>query len=322
MNSGFKLINRLDFEELKDRKVNVSVGTFDAIHKGHLKVLKTLVEYSHNDKVTSVVITFKNRPRQFLTGEDGEIINPNIKRIKIFESLGINVLILINFTKSLANMSPDKFILNLMNLFVINRIIVGEDFRFGINNEGDIDFLKRFSKLNGFKTEIVKLQKYKNKKISTSLIKDFIKKGDMERVTDMLGRYYDISGKVIKGEKLGTKLGFPTANLKQDFKNQILPGNGVYMSLIKIDGKIFKGLTYIGRKYVGKLKNRDVIESYILNFSQNIYGKKISVFFIKRLRKEIKFSNINDLQKQMDKDKRKILEVKNEFKKRNYYEGF
>jgi len=94
------------------------------------------------------------------------------------------------------------------------------------------------------------------------------------------------------------------------------------MSLIKIDGKIFKGLTYIGRKYVGKLKNRDVIESYILNFSQNIYGKKISVFFIKRLRKEIKFSNINDLQKQMDKDKRKILEVKNEFKKRNYYEGF
>jgi len=223
LNSGFKLINRLDFEELKDRKVNVSVGTFDAIHKGHLKVLKTLVEYSHNDKVTSVVITFKNRPRQFLTGEDGEIINPNIKRIKIFESLGINVLILINFTKSLANMSPDKFILNLMNLFVINRIIVGEDFRFGINNEGDIDFLKRFSKLNGFKTEIVKLQKYKNKKISTSLIKDFIKKGDMERVTDMLGRYYAVSGKVIKGEKLGTKLGFPTANLKQDFKNQILP---------------------------------------------------------------------------------------------------
>lgn len=313
----FVIKETLNFEDFKNKKVNLCIGTFDALHKGHIKVLKTLIRASKKEKIPAAVLTFKNRPRHIITGENDGILTPNPERVQIFRDIGVELLIFINFTKRFSDISPDYFIKRLSRLFVINKIVVGEDFRFGKDNKGDINLLKMLSKSYNFKLRIIKNLLYNNRKISTTMIKQYIKQGKIRNATELLGREYSITGKVIKGEGLGGRLGFPTVNLKPEFSNQLLPSCGVYLTKIKIENKIYYGLTYIGKKYVGRMKNRFVIETYIYEFDRNIYNKKIEIFFIKRLRKEKKFSNINDLRKQLIKDKIKgFTEVKNELDKR------
>ncbi len=312
----FVIKENLNFEEFKQKKVNLCIGTFDALHKGHIKILKALIKDSKKEKVLPSVLTFKNRPRHIITGENDGILMPNPKRIHIFKEIGIELLIFINFTKRFSAISPEDFIKRLSRLFIINKIIVGEDFRFGKDNKGDINLLKILSKSYNFKLKIIKNLLYINRKISTTMIKQYIKQGKIEITKELLGREYSISGKVIKGECLGSKVGFPTVNLKPEFSDQLLPSCGVYLTKIKIEDKIYYGLTYIGKKYVGRMKNRFVIETYIYEFNKNIYNKKIEIFFIKKLRKEKKFGNINDLKKQLIKDRIKgIMEVKNELDK-------
>lgn len=300
------LLKNLKFKIYKNKPVNLSIGSFDALHKGHLKLLNTLVKESKKDKVLSVVITFENDPKKLLFKKDKGFITPPLERIKLFKELGIDILIILKFTKKFAQISAEDFIKKLNSLFRINKFIVGKDFKFGKDNKGDINLLRKFNKVKS-----VKILYYKNKKIGTSFIKDLILKGEMEKVSFLLGRDYSIIGRVVKGEGLGRKLNFPTANLKLEYKNQILPKNGVYLSYVRINNKLFYGMTYIGIKHIGRKRNNFVIETYIFNFSGNLYNKKIKIFLKKMLRAEMKFSNLNKLVEQMKKDEIKALsEVK------------
>jgi len=292
----------LNFKNLKNKKVNISIGAFESLHRGHLKIIKNLINESKKDKALSTVITFKNK----ILKNYKEIILPLLERINSFKKLGIDILVLLDL-KKIKNLSAEKFLKKISSIFIINKFIIGKDFKFGKNRYGDAQFIKK----NNFKVKIIKLLFYNGEKISTSKIKELIKSGEIEKANKLLGYDYSIKGKVIHGEKLGSKIGFPTINLKLTHKNQLLPGNGVYLSFVKINNKIYPAMTYIGKKYVGKLKNKYIIESHILNFNKNIYYKKVEIFFKKKLRNEIKFSNIEELKNELKNDKIKLIaEVK------------
>ncbi|MBN1899140.1 MAG: riboflavin biosynthesis protein RibF [Spirochaetes bacterium] len=308
--------DNLRFKDLVNKKVNLSIGTFDAFHRGHIRILDILKEYSKKDHVMSAVLTFKKKPRSLLIKSDEGILTPVAKRKRMFEKQGVDLLIMIPFNKRLALMGPDYFIDHLARLFTINRIIIGEDFRFGRGKAGDAGLLRKMSERYGFKTMVIKNLLYKNKKIGSSRIKEYIHQGRLMEASKLLGRYYDLEGKVIKGEGLGKKIGYPTINIKPLFPDQIRVSPGVYVTLTEITGgRPYWGLTYTGRKYVGKKRKNPVIETYLFNFRENTGIKKVDIFFIKRLRKEFKFSNLNDLVKQIENDVIKGMEVKHELEK-------
>ncbi len=290
----------------KKNKINLTIGAYDALHTGHLKVLNTLTEKSGNDGAKSCIITFNNRPRHVIIAKNDGIIFSNADRTSLFKESGIDYLFYLKFTKRFASVKADDFIKRLTSLFNINRIIVGGDFKFGRNNEGNIRALKKFQKEFDFKLTVLTSKKSAGKKISTTLIKNFIKKGNIQMVNKLLGREYFLSGKVIRGKGIGAKIGFPTINLKIEDDNIILPASGVYISKIKHNKKNYYGMTYIG---INNLRKKFVIEMNIFNFKEKLYNKKILIFLIKKLRKDLKFIKLSVLKEQLLLDKQKAMQV-------------
>ncbi len=305
----------LKFNNYKDTPVNMSLGTFDALHLGHQKVLKKLISESKKDNVKSVVFTFQNRPRNYFTGKKNDIVTPNDARKVIFKRLGINILVFIKFNKSIATMEPESFIKKITSLFKINKIIVGEDFQFGKNKKGNIELLKKLSVKYNYKITAIKKAKYKNRDISSSWIRQLIKEGDIKTANRILGREFFITGKVIKGKGIGREIGFPTLNLKLDHPDQILPSQGVYITKVQIGNKLYWGMTYFGHT---RIKNRFVIETNIFDFNKNVYNKKISIFLIKKLRNDFKIIKLDELRALLNNDRKKALKFINrmEVKKR------
>lgn len=290
----------------KKKKINLTIGTFDAFHIGHIKVLETLINTSKDNHSQSCVITFQNRPKLQLKHQNDGIILPNEYRINFFKKLGIDYLFYLKFNQKLAEIKAEDFLKMLNNLFNLNKIIIGKDFKFGYRNQGNIMTLKKNRKKFNFQLKIIKEEKFIKQKISTTLIKSLIKEGKIIKANKLLSRKYFFNGKVVKGSSIGKTIGFPTVNLKLLNKKVILPSYGVYVTVIKYLNTIYKGMTFIG---INNFNKRFVIETNIFNFNNNIYKKKISIFLIKKLRKEIKFIRLEDLKKQLALDKKKALQI-------------
>lgn len=279
----------------------VTIGNFDGLHRGHQVLIKKTKEYAKVNNITSVIFTFKNHPvNYFRPGFLKNIITNEEKEIML-KSMGIDFIINIEFDEYIAKISARKFVKEiLLDKLKAKKIIVGHDFTFARNKEGDIKLLQELSKEYGFYLEIVNPIKIDNVRISSTYIRKLINDGNIEDVYKYLGRNYKLSGIVIHAKKLGRTIGFPTANISID-EDMIIPKLGIYATKVYVDEEIYFGATNIG---YNPTVNGDKlsIETNILDFDEDIYGKVITIEFIERIRDEKKFNGIEELKKQLKKD--------------------
>ncbi|AYN24892.1 bifunctional riboflavin kinase/FAD synthetase [Buchnera aphidicola] len=283
----------------------VSIGNFDGIHLGHQKLLSNLYEVGKKYNIPTIVILFEPQPLEFLHNHNPpKRLTTLQNKIKYIQLWNIDIILCIKFNESFSSLSPEKFIKNiLIKKLNIKFIIIGDDFRFGSKRNGNISLLKKIGHQYKFKVIEVSALLYKNKiKISSTNIRKYLLENKIELAKKLLGRPFSILSRVIHGNKIGRKLGYPTANI---FLNKNIPlNNGVYAVKVScLFNKNFIGICNVGIKpsFLHSKKNR-FLEVYLFNFNLNLYGKKIEVFLHKKIRNESFFSSIEELKKQISKD--------------------
>lgn len=279
----------------------VTIGNFDGLHKGHQVLIKKASEYANINGITSVVFTFKNHPVNYFRPNSIKNIIPNEEKIEILKYLNIDLMINILFDETVTKISAHDFVKKiLLDKLKAKKIIVGNDFTFARNKEGNIELLQELSKQYGFILEIVDPVKIDDIRVSSTYIRKLISSGNVEDVYKYLGRNYKLSGEVIHAKKLGRTIGFPTANISIN-KDMIIPKRGIYVTKVYINKKVYYGATNIG--YNPTVNGDSLsIETNILEFNEDIYGQTITIEFIERIRDEKKFNGIEELKTQLQKD--------------------
>ena len=288
-----------------------TVGYFDGVHLGHQKIIEKLVTDASKNKGKSILVSFWPHPRKVLYPNDHfDYIQSNEDKFKSIEKLGVDVVYLIEFTKEFSKVTAENFVNDiLVNKLQINKLIIGYNHHFGYKREGNFNYLYNSKKNLAFEIEEVKKKEInKNFKISSSEIRNEILKGNLSKVNMMLGYLYSIKGEVIKGDGIGKKLNFPTANIKIHNDGKILPSDGVYAGYAIISDKKFIGMINIGKRPTVEGKERRV-EMNIFDYSGMLYGKEMKISFIKRIRNEQKFNNLDDLSNQLRKDKLETIKI-------------
>jgi riboflavin kinase/FMN adenylyltransferase len=291
-------IQTVEKESLR-RGSAVAVGNFDGFHLGHRKIIETLKTIAVEKNLVSVILTFTPNPKVYLKREHHLICTEARKRT-ILEGQGVDHVVILNFAR-IVDMSDEAFLKEfLIEKFHMRHIVMGENFRFGKGREGDITFLKAASQRYNFEFSVVKPVMLENLRISSTYIREQLAGANIELGSRMLGRTYFIEGVVAEGDKIGRQLGFPTINVNTD--NTLLP-EGVFKTTVEIenDDRLYCAITYIGYRptFMGKEKK---VESHIFAFDRKIYGKRVKIFFEKKLRGEMKFASQRSLIKQIRKD--------------------
>ena len=286
----------------KHRDVILTIGFYDGIHKGHQEIIRYLTDQAKRKEGKSCVITFPSPPSGFFSGRPLSLITTWEEKEEILAQTGIDLVVLLNFTSQLASLSPHFFIEKIRQVLEIREMVVGEDFVFGNKREGDIRWLRENEKVFEYKLKVIPSLKVGEEKVSSSLIRHWLKEGEVKKVTHWLGRYPTILGKVIKGKRRGRNLGYPTANL-EPYPEKLLPGPGVYAGKVIVGGNYYKGIVNVGSKPTFKDMSFGV-EVYILGFQKDIYGEKIKIELVTRLREIEQFSSSLQLAKRLEEDKR------------------
>lgn len=285
----------------------VTIGNFDGIHKGHQVLIEKATEYAKKNNLISIVFTFENHPVNYFKPNSIKNIITNNEKVKILKSMGVDCVINISFDEYMTKISGYDFVKDiLIDILGAKKIIVGHDFTFARNKEGNIALLQELSKKFGFSLEIVNPVKIDDIRISSSYIRKLILDGKVEDACKYLGRNYKLSGEVIHAKKLGRTIGFPTANISIN-ENIIIPKVGIYVTKIYVNGKIYYGATNVGYNPTVDGKKLS-IETNILEFNDDIYGKVITIEFLERIRDEKKFDGIKELKNQLQKDTRYVYE--------------
>lgn len=280
----------------------VALGSFDGLHSGHLSLVNKIIELANKNRGKSIVYTFKNHPRTLIKGKNSpKLLMDNESKEKILKSMGVTLVYFEEFNEEYMKLTPEGFIKYLCDKFNVKGIIVGFNYRFGYKNIGDTNMLKELSDKYGYELYVMEPCNYNEEVISSTRIRNMLLEGDVLEACDMLTRPYFIKGEVVHGKKLGRTIGFPTANLDYSEEN-LIPKKGVYYTNVEWEGNIYKGITSIGNN---PTVNGDklTIETYILDFNNNLYGHNIKVYFIKKIRDEKKFKSIEDLVVQLKNDK-------------------
>lgn len=293
----------LDLLEYKEKrfKTAIALGNFDGIHLGHQKLINSMVTRSKEIGVKPSLLLFKSHTKTTINKNSPKIITNNEQKFRIAESLGVEIIYLLDFDEKIMKLSGEEFVSNIIIEKMNGKLVtVGFDYRFGYKASGDSYYLVELSKKYDFEVKVVEPVYVDNKVVSSSRIRELISEGKVEESKKMLGRPYTLIGKVIPGSKRGNKLGFPTANIEltDDFA---IPKTGVYLTNTIVDNKRYISATNIG---YNPTFNEDVlkIETHILNFEENIYGKTIEIEFLEFIRDDIKFDNPGDLIEQMRLD--------------------
>ena len=289
-----------------------TVGVFDGVHRGHLEIIGRLLAVAKEKKCESVIITFDPHPKLVLPhNAEVRLLQTLDEKLNRFELAGVDVVLVIPFDLAFAKITPHDFIKNvLVDQIKVSHVITGYDHFFGQNRQGDFDMLSMMGKEFGFTVDELPMVLVAEHTVSSSIVRRALLNGDVKLATTMLGYAYEITGVVVAGNKIGRNIGYPTANLKLTYKHKLVPGQGVYATLVKIDDAVFKAMTNIGYRPTIDA-DRLTIEANIFNFNHEIYGKEISLTFIERIRDEKRFASLGDLQLQLATDKivaGKILE--------------
>ncbi|GIK21612.1 MAG: riboflavin biosynthesis protein [Ignavibacteriota bacterium] len=297
------------FYSIKDLKKNkntvLTLGTFDGIHPGHLKIIDRLVSCSKEKGCRSVVITFYPHPRTILGNDNSvKMLTTQDEKIELLEKLGVENLLIINFTKEFASLSAEDFIYDyLINGIGLTEIVLGHDHHFGKGRRGNAELLQKIADKEGFIVTKAEAFMIDGEAVSSTKIRNAIAEGDIIRANRLLGRNYEFSGIVVGGDKRGRELGFPTANIKLSSQEKLLPASGVYAVKVMVENERHTGLLSIGKRPTFYNQGELVSEVYIYDFNREIYGAKVTTELVERLRGEVKFNSAEELINQMNTDK-------------------
>jgi riboflavin kinase / FMN adenylyltransferase len=292
----------------------ITIGTFDGVHSGHQQIIRQMLSEAKAIGGETVVITFHPHPKMVVTGakQDIKVLNTLAEKITLLQKHGVHHLVVVPFTNAFAEQTAHAYIKDfLVARFHPHTIIIGYDHRFGAGRKGDYHLLEDEAPENNFVVKEIPEHVLQNITISSTKIRTALLDGDITTASEFLGYLYFFSGKVVEGNKLGRTIGYPTANLSIEDEYKLIPGNGVYAAEVVVNGKSsdvsLKGMMNIGvRPTVGGTINR-VIEVNIFNFDADIYGQELTVFIKTKLRNEVKFNGLEELKKQLAKDKEDSL---------------
>lgn len=294
-----------------ENKSIVTIGTFDGVHLGHRVILKRMKEIAKKTKGKSVLLTFSPHPRHVLhkDNQDMKLITTLQEKQDLINQAGLDNLVIHEFTKKFSRIKPVNFVRDiLVEQLNVHTLVIGYDHHFGRNREGSIQELTTLADLYDFNIEKIDPQYFEDVTVSSSKIRKLIEKGEMVKAKQYLGYEFMLNGKVIKGNSLGKTINFPTANIVVENKWKILPADGVYAVKIVLEAKEYKGMMNIGQKPTVD-GNGISLEVNIFDFNQDIYGKGIEIRFVKRIRDERKFEDLQGLKKQLLIDRNKARQI-------------
>ena len=296
--------------EYQNEPLILVLGFFDGVHLCHKALMKKALELAETTGYKTGVMTFTEHPLELIFPKYSPwLITSNDEKKKLIENYGIDFVFLNGFSEKLMKLSPEDFIVDyLLKRYNIKGIVVGYNYNFGYKGAGNTDVLEELGLKHGFFVRIVKPCIVGKQLVSSTFIRELISCGQIEEVATFLGRYYGLSGKVVRGKGLGRTFGFPTANIKLD-KRRILPNTGVYYTRVCHQNACYHGLTNLGFNPTFD-KHPFSIETYIYDFNSEIYGDTLSIEFLKKVRGEIKFENLEALIKQVNYD---IAWIKNNY---------
>ncbi|MEO0276166.1 MAG: bifunctional riboflavin kinase/FAD synthetase [candidate division WOR-3 bacterium] len=289
----------------KIEKINVkalTVGCFDGIHLGHLKIIEELAKEKPN-----MIITFSPHPKVFIESKRDFILTTEEEKIEIIKRFDIDYLLFLKFNESFKNLSYKEFLSKIKEKFSPKRWIAGPDHLFGKEKKGDTHSLLEFCIKNSIILTIIPYEKIEDKKISSSLLRKILKEGKVKEYKKFAGRDYEVEGEVIKGKGIGNKIGFPTANIRVK-EEKILPKEGVYMGEVIIKNNKYPAGICVGKSITFGGKDRD-LEVHIIDYKGNIYGERIKIIFKEFLREKEKFECAEELKERIKKDIEKIREA-------------
>lgn len=280
-----------------------TVGVFDGVHRGHLEIISRLSALAREKKCESVVITFEPHPRLVLPHQSEVwLLNTPEEKLNRFEAAGVDVVLVVPFDLKFSKITPHDFIKDvLVDHIKVSHVITGYDHFFGQNRKGDFDLLSKMGKEFDFTVDELPMVLVSEHTVSSSIVRRTLLNGDVENAATLLGYAYEISGVVVPGNKIGRNIGYPTANVKVTYNHKLIPGQGVYATLVKINNTFYKGMTNIGFRPTIDA-DRLTIETNIFDFNQDIYDKEITLSFIDRIRDEKRFNSLGDLQLQLAND--------------------
>ncbi|CAN5374426.1 bifunctional riboflavin kinase/FAD synthetase [soil metagenome] len=284
------------------RPTVLTLGVFDGLHLGHQKIMETVVERAEVVDAIPTAITFDPHPRAVLYPENSPPLLQTLdQRLANFEVLGIEQAIIIRFNNKFANQDAEKFLREIIHeRLQAKEVYLGHGFAFGKDRGGNIELLRKMSDELGFFADEVSEVKLRGQRISSSKIRALLKDGKVNLARRMLGRPYGVEGVIIRGDRRGHTIGFPTANLKP--KNRVIPKYGVYATATLIDGIWKKSITNVGIRPTFEGEKEPSIETYIFDFNGDLYGDVLRVRFLHRIRDERKFAGIAELKAQIEKD--------------------
>ncbi len=299
----------IDPKQPLDFQISAGIGNFDGIHLGHRKIIDTVKRCSERNSTRSCVITFDPHPQKVLDKKDFALIFPLAQRFRLLEELGVDAVVCFNFSMRLSKLSPENFVTDiLLNRLRVKDIVIGPGFSFGHKRTGNADVLKSMGEIHGFNTIISSPAQVGDQIVSSSLIRNLLVQGEIRRSNRLFGYDYYMEGQVVEGEKRGRKLGFPTINLETDW--EILPKSGVYATYVDFPDGRRESITNIGVRPTFS-EDKLTVETHIFDFDDDLYGKKIRINFVRRLREEKRFSSVNKLVEQIKRD---IADVKKIFR--------
>lgn len=288
----------------------VTIGTFDGVHLGHQEIIKKLIFSSKKSGNESVILTFFPHPRIVLQKGNGvKLLNTIDEKIALLEKNGLDNLIVQPFTKEFSRLTSIDFVREvLLENLKTQKLIIGYDHRFGRNREGNFDQLQEYSKLFDFELEEIPAKDLEDITISSTKIRNALEKGKVEKVNSYLGYNYILTGKVVQGKALGRQYNYPTINLDIQESYKLIPKPGVYIVVTQLENEHYFGLMNIGNRPTVD-GSKQTVEVHVLDYNGNLYGEKIQVGVLKRLRDEKKFDSLKALFSQIKRDEFKARQL-------------
>ena len=287
----------------------LAIGVFDGVHLGHQAVISTSAKHAHIAGGTPVVVTFDPHPEKILRPEAApRLLTATKHKIALISDLGVEHLLIIPFNKQFAATEPEEFVQQLVkHSKSLREICVGHEWSFGKNRRGNLELLKKLGANLEFDVVGIRPVSVNGEIVSSTTIRRAVEAGDLRKAATMLGREYTILGTVVRGDDLGRKIGFPTANLSAH--NEQFPPNGVYFAQATLDGVLYPGVINLGYRPTVSSEKERVLEIYLLDFDRDIYGSDLEVRFMRYLRPEKKFESVEALTRQIEADVNQAREL-------------